>query len=113
MIILRYYKSLILLYALFGTIYALYILHKAVKKTIKRRRDMISKETLEKHENYSNTNNQFRTIEKLIWFEIQKGIRKNGYKTIISKLINGENHKEGDTDIIKYILGNIAELLDI
>lgn len=74
---------------------------------------MISKETLEEHENYSNSNNQFRKIEKLIWFEIQKDIRKNGYKAVISKLINGENHKEGDTDIIEYILSNIAELLNI
>lgn len=76
---------------------------------------MISKETLEKHGEYSNTNKRYREIEVAIWQVIHSAINNNDCKNIKKKLanFNTDTFVDGDGGMLMMIMSDISELLGI
>jgi hypothetical protein len=75
---------------------------------------MISKETLEKHENYSNTNKRYREIEIALWLAIHSTVYSNDCEIIKKKLSYfSTDNSVNDRGLLMMIMSDISELLGI
>lgn len=75
---------------------------------------MISKETLEKHGNYSNTNKRYREIEIALWLAIHSTVYSNDCEIIKKKLSYfSTDNSVNDRGLLMMIMSDISELLGI